>query len=118
MRLSDAQMLFAIRLAHTVIYVVNGAACFVLLYAAITWQAGTWLWVALGLVAFEAVIMVTYRFRCPISPYAERYGAKPDGFIYDVFIPTVFSRYTFEFFSAVVLLAGAIAALRWVGVFG
>jgi len=118
MRLSDAQMLFAIRLAHTVIYVVNGAACFVLLYAAITWQAGTWLWIALGLVAIEAVIMVANRFRCPISPYAERYGASPDGFIYDVFIPTFLSRFTFEFFSAVVLVAITIAALRWFGVIG
>ena len=118
MRLSDAQMLFAIRLIRTIIYVVNGTACFVLLYAAISWQAGIWLWIALALVAIETVIMLSYRFRCPISPYAERYGARPDGFIYDVFIPTFFSRFTFEFFSAVVLLAIAIAALRWFGILG
>lgn len=118
MRLSDTKMLFAIRLLHTVIYVVNGTACFVLLYAAIVWQTGTWLWIALGLVAIETVIMLANRCRCPISPHAERYGARPDAFIYDVFIPTFFSRFTFEFFSAVVLLAGAIAALRWFGVIG
>ena len=116
MRLNDAQMLFAIRLVHTIIYVVNGTACFVMLYAGITGRTGTWLWVAVGLVALETVIMLANGIKCPISPYADRYGADKDGFIYDVFIPTFFTRYTFEFFTVVVLIALGFFGLRWIGV--
>lgn len=118
MHLTDAQMLFLVRLVHTIIYVVNGTACFVLLYAAITWQTGTWLWIALALVAIETVIMFANGISCPISPIADRYGADKNGFIYDVFIPTFFTRWTFEFFTVVVLAAGAIAGLRLIGVIG
>ncbi|MBU1174957.1 MAG: hypothetical protein KKH72_06095 [Alphaproteobacteria bacterium] len=118
MRLTDTQMLFAIRLVHTIIYVVNGTACFILLYAGITGRTGAWLWVALVLVAIETAVMLANGVKCPISPIADRYGARKDGFVYDVFIPTFLSRYTFEFFTVVVLLAGAFAGLRWIGLIG
>ena len=115
MKPTDANMLFAVRLVHTVIYVINGTACFVMLYAGVTGETGTWLWIAVALVAIEAVILLANRIKCPMSPLAEKYGARETDLLYDTFIPERLTRYTFHFFSVIVLTALAFAGLRWIG---
>jgi hypothetical protein len=115
MPLTNAQKLFRIRLVHTLIYVINGTACFVMLYAGVTGETGTWLWIAVALVAIETVILFANGIKCPLAPLAEKYGARETDFLYDTFIPERLTRYTFHFFSVVVLAGLAFAGLRWLG---
>ena len=117
MRLNDAQMLAAVRLVHTLIYLVNAGACFVLLYAGLSGFSGELLWISMALVAGEAAILFANRRRCPLSGIAVRYGAKETEFFYDTFLPERLTRYTVHFFSAVVLLGLALLVLRGLGLF-
>jgi hypothetical protein len=114
--MTDAQMLATVRLVHTLIYVVNAGACFVVLYAGLAGDGGWILWVALALVGGEGAILVANRLRCPLSAIAVRYGARETDFLYDTFLPERLTRYTVHFFSAVVLLGLALIAIRGLGV--
>lgn len=111
----NSRMLFWVRLLHTLIYVINGTACFFVLFAGVTGRVDIWLWVAIALVAIEAVILFANGIKCPMSPLAERYGAKTTDVLYDTFIPERLTRHTFWFFSLVVLLGLALFALRGIG---
>ena len=116
MALTDRQMLAAVRLVHTVIYVINASACFVVLHAGLTGTIGPVLFVAAALVAVEAAILFANRLRCPLSAVAVKYGARETDFLYDTFLPERLTRYTVHFFSTVVLVGLALMALRWFGV--
>lgn len=112
---ADARMLLVVRLVHTAIYIVNAAACFVLLYAGLSGIVGPLFWVAIGLVGLEAAILVANRLRCPLSAIAERYGARESDVFYDTYLPERLTRYTVHFFSTVVLAGLACLGLRWAG---
>jgi hypothetical protein len=114
--MTDAQMLAAVRLVHTLIYVINAGACFVVLYAGFAGLGGWMLWVSLALVGGETAVLFANRLHCPLSAIAVRYGARETGFFYDTFLPERMTRYTVHVFSAVVLLGLALIALRGLGV--
>ncbi len=116
--MSDAGKLFLVRLVHTLIYLINACACFVVLYAGATGIIASLFWISVVLVAVEAVILIGNGLKCPLSAPAERYGARETDFFYDTFLPERLTRYTFWFFSTVVLSGLALFALRGLGVIG
>ena len=65
-----------------------------MLFAGVTGRVGTWLWIAIGLVAFETIVLFANGIKCPMSPLAEKYGARETDFLYDTFIPERLTRYT------------------------
>ncbi len=114
---ANARLLALVRGVHTTIYLVMVASIFVLLYAGTTGYVGSWLWVALGLLAVETVVFLGNGMKCPLTALAVRYGAEK-GYAFDTFLPEHVTRYTFWFFGSLMLVALLLLVLRWVGVFG
>jgi len=114
---SDEGRLALVRTVHTAIYVVMAASTFALLYAGITGAGGPWLWTAMGLLGVEVVVFAGNGMRCPLTALAVRYGAEK-GFAFDTFLPERVTRYTFQFFTSVMVLGLVLLALRWAGVLG
>ncbi|WP_029042302.1 hypothetical protein [Cucumibacter marinus] len=112
--MTDAHRLAAVRFVHTAIYVVMAISTFVLLYAGVTGSSGTWLWVALGLLAIETVVFLGNGMRCPLTALAERYGAE-DGRVFDTFLPERVTRYTFRFFGTIMVAGLLLLVARWAG---
>ncbi|MCW5695570.1 MAG: hypothetical protein KIS96_02425 [Bauldia sp.] len=110
-----ARRLALVRAVHTAIYVVMAASTFVVLYAGITGRQGTWLWVALGLLAIESAVFAGYGFKCPLTTLARSYGATTGGHAFDTFLPERATRYTFRFFGSVMFAGLALLVIRWVG---
>ncbi len=115
--MSDARMLFLVRLVHTVVYLVNAGACFVMLYAGLTGVIGVPFWISAVLVGIEAIVFFGNGARCPLSGVALRYGASRSDFLFDTFMPERLTRHTVFFFSIVVLFGLALLALRGLGLF-
>lgn len=107
----------AIRGVHTAIYIVMAVSTFVLLYAGLTGQRGSWLWIALGLLAIETAVFFGNGMKCPLTALAVRYGAKT-GHVFDTFLPERWTRYTFRFFGTVMVTGLALLLLRWLGILG
>lgn len=115
--MTDRQLLALIRTIHTAIYLVMAVSTFVLVYAGATGSEGTWLWLALALLAVEVVVFVGNGMRCPLTALAVRYGAET-GYVFDTFLPERATRYTFNFFGTVMVVGLCLLILRWVGLLG
>lgn len=116
-QLSDRRKLATIRAVHTAIYLVMAASTLLLLYAGLSGATGTWLWVALGLLAIESAVFVGSGFRCPLTALAVRYGARK-GYAFDTFLPERVTRYTFRVFGTLMVAGLVLLGLRWMGVVG
>jgi hypothetical protein len=91
MRTTSA-LLVAIKLLHTLIFLVESAAILYILYCAVTGCQDVWLLVAVVLVLLEMVVFLANRARCPLTKVAQRLG-DPTGndFIADIFLPARFA---------------------------
>lgn len=106
-----------IRSIHTAIYVVMAGSTFLLVYAGVTGAEGWWLWWAIGLLAVETVVFVSYGFKCPLTGLAVEYGAKT-GHVFDTFLPERATRSTFRFFGTLMVIGLVLLALRWTSLIG
>ena len=75
--MSDTRILAVVRGVHSAVYIMMVASIFLLLYAGATGYVGSWLWVALGLLAGEAVDFAVNGLKCPLTALAVRYGVRP-----------------------------------------
>jgi len=80
-------------------------------------RGGWWLRAALALLGVEAVVFVGNGMHCPLTALAVRYGATK-GHAFDTFLPERVTRYTFQFFTSVMVAGLVLLALRWAGVVG
>ena len=77
---------FQIQLVHTVIFSVLSACVVCALFSGIADRITVWTWVAVGLLLVESVVLVAFRWTCPLTILAERRGALR-GEVADTFLP-------------------------------
>ncbi|TAD81865.1 MAG: hypothetical protein EA000_19265 [Oscillatoriales cyanobacterium] len=63
-----------IKIIHTAIWVFFNLVIFYMLYAAIANKLDLWLWIGYGFVSLEGVILLTFRFVCPLTLIARKYS--------------------------------------------
>jgi len=115
--MNDGRALLIVRWIHTLIYIVMVASIGVLLYAGISGYSGLWLWISLGLLAFETGVFIGNGMKCPLTALAVRYGAEK-GFAFDTLLPEGFTRYTFRVFGTLMIAGLILLVLRWTGALG
>lgn len=81
---------------------------FYLLYAVIIGRINKWVWICIGLVCLEGIILAMNKLRCPLTLVAEKYSnSKKDNF--DIYIPNWLAKhnkaiYTIIFTIAIMIL--------------
>src|SRR3954469_17742025 len=83
--------LLVVRAVHSAVFLVELWAILWLLVTGIARRSGPSVRVAGLLVAGEAAVFVGNRGVCPLTPIAERYGAR-DGRVSDIFLPDALAR--------------------------
>lgn len=71
---AHGRWIVAIKSLHTAVLVVMSCSVGYVLYSGVTGQRGTLLWVAIGLIAFEGVVLLLNGVRCPLTTLAQRLG--------------------------------------------
>jgi len=89
-----------IKIIHTAIWVFFNFVIFYMLYAAIANKLDLWLWIGYGFVSLEGVILLTFRFVCPLSMMARKYSnSTKDNFA--IYLPNWLSKYTFLIYTTI-----------------
>jgi len=102
--------LILIKLVHTAIWCVFASAVFYVLYAGIFDRVGTLVWVSVGLVFVEGIVLMIFKWRCPLTLLGRKYTDNHDvGF--DIFLPVWLARNNKTIFSA--LFAIGLALVLW-----
>jgi hypothetical protein len=110
--MTDHWRLFAVRCAHTLIYLVMAAATVLVLFAGVTGATGRWLQISIGLVLIEATVFIGCGMRCPLTAVAVRYGARHDG-PWDTFFPERCTRHTLTVFGPMMVVGVGLLLARW-----
>jgi hypothetical protein len=109
--MSESTKLRTVMFIHTVIYLAMVVAVLYILYAGISKNHGSLLYVSLGLLAIEGVIFSACGMRCPLTALAKTYG-RQGGYVGDSFIPERYARHTFRVFGIILFVGVLLLALN------
>jgi len=101
-----------IKLIHTLVWVFFNVVIFYLFYAVVIGKIDRWVWICLGLIGLETIILLTFRMMCPLTVIARRYSdSTKDNF--DIYLPNWLARYNKLIYSGIVGITLIILLVRW-----
>jgi hypothetical protein len=90
-----------IKLTHTLVWVFFNVVIFYLFYAVVAGKIDKWVWICLGLIAFEIVILLMFKMMCPLTVIARKYSdSTKDNF--DIYLPNWLARHNKLIYSIIV----------------
>lgn len=108
--------LLAIKLLHTLVWVLFVAVIFYIVYSGFTNKITPFTWIAIGLVIIEGLILLLFKMFCPLTLIARKYSdSKKANF--DIFLPEWLAKYNKEIFTSVYVLGVALVLMRYFEVF-
>lgn len=101
--MTNESSLRLIKWVHTIIWIVMAAATFYILFAAIVSRLDLWLWISIGLLVFETIVLLINRWTCPLTPMAMKYTSdRQDNF--DIYLPRTIAKYNKLIFGALFVI--------------
>jgi hypothetical protein len=90
-----------IKLIHTLVWVFFNVVIFYLFYAVVTRKIDKWVWICLGLIGLETMILLMFKMMCPLTVMARKYSdSAKDNF--DIYLPEWLARYNKRIYSIIV----------------
>lgn len=109
--MTTEQKLTKIKFIHTGIWVFYNIVIGYLLYAVISGKIDRWMWICLGMIFMEALILVVFNKTCPITILARKYSnSSKDNF--DIFLPEWLARNNKIIYSIIVGVSLLILMVR------
>lgn len=107
----DANVLRAIRLLHTVIWVLF-VGCIIAI-PVMSWRNNHIAAAVFALIVFAEVIVLAFnKWTCPLTPWAARYTDERSG-NFDIFLPEWIARYNKHIFGPLYFAGVVFALIRW-----
>lgn len=107
------KQLFIIKSSHTLIWLFYNVVIFYLLYAVVMNKIDKWVWVCIGLVVVEGVVLLLFKWLCPLTVIARKYSdSTKDNF--DIFLPNWLAKYTKHIYTSIFGIAILILLYRMV----
>lgn len=104
-------MIRLIKIVHTAVWVVQVAAILYVVYAGLTNTFNWILYLAIGLVLVESIVLVANRWTCPLTPVAMKYTEdRKDNF--DIYLPEWLARHNKTIFTTIFLVGLLLVAVN------
>lgn len=84
--LQNETKLVIVKTIHTLIWVFFNVVIFYMLYAALTNKIDHWLWIGYGLFLLEGLVLLAFKFYCPLTIIARKYSDSQKA-NFDIYIP-------------------------------
>lgn len=83
--------LLIIKIIHTIVWLFFNVVIFYLLYAVLINRIDYWVWICIGLVVLEGLVLLTFKMFCPLTVMARKYSdSTKDNF--DIFFAKLVSK--------------------------
>ena len=106
-----ADKLLIIKITHTMIWLFFNVVIFYLLYAVIVNKIDKWVWICVGLVVLEGLVLVLFNMFCPLTVMARKYSdSTKDNF--DIFLPNWLAKYNKLIYTSIFGVAVLILVYR------
>lgn len=109
--MSKESRLVLVKLVHTLIWIFFNIVIFYLLYAVLTNNIDRWVWIGYGLIALEGVVLLLFKFTCPLTLIARRYSnSARDNF--DIYLPNWLAKNTKLIYTSLMIIIIIITAFQ------
>lgn len=92
-------MLRLIKIIHTIIWLFYNVVIFYFLYAVINNKIDIWVWVCIGLVILEGLILLIFKLFCPITIIARKYSDSRKA-NFDIYLPNWLAKYNKQIYTS------------------
>ncbi|MGZ3752750.1 MAG: hypothetical protein ACXVAU_15815, partial [Mucilaginibacter sp.] len=93
------------------IWVFFNVVIFYLCYAAIADKINKWVWICIGLIVLEGLVLLLFKWSCPLTVIARKYSdSDKDNF--DIYLPNTLAKYNKLIYTSLFLIAVAIIIVR------
>ena len=98
--MKNKDKLYVIKLVHTLIWLFFNIVIFYLLYAVIINKIDVWVWICIGLVLGEGIVLAIFKMYCPLTIIARKYSnSSKDNF--DIFLPNWLAKYNKPIYTGI-----------------
>jgi len=105
-------MLKLIKIIHSTIWIIMVAAIFYILYAGITNNLNIYLWISIGIMIFEGIVLLINKGSCPLTNVAKNIKKDyHDGD--DIFLPKWIAINNKLIFGSILLIGLALVLYRF-----
>lgn len=109
--MQEHSKLLIVKLVHTLIWAFFVTLIAYVVQAGITGEIGTMVWIAIGLVILEGVVLLLNRGKCPLTNIGARYTEdRSDSF--DIFLPDWLARHNKLIFTSIFTLGVVLVLCR------
>jgi len=103
--------LVVIKIIHTIIWLFFNVVIFYLLYAVLVNKIDKWVWICIGLLVLEGIVLLVFKTMCPITLVARRYStSQKENF--DIYLPNWLAKYNKIIYTTIVVFALLILVLQ------
>jgi len=93
-----------IKTIHTLIWLFFNVVIFYLLYAVVADKIDKWVWISIGCIFLEGIVLIVFKRMCPVTLIARRYSVSTrDNF--DIFLPAWLARNNKLIYSIIVAIS-------------
>lgn len=98
MSVAPATRLWFVKLFHTVIWLILVLAILYVFYSGLTDTVNPYTWWAIGLVLAELLVLLYYKWSCPLTLVARRYSDS-QAHNFDIFLPEWLAQHNKHIFG-------------------
>ena len=113
--MTDSAKLALIKILHTLIWIFFNVVIFYMLYAVIIDKIDVWLWVGYRLFVLEGLVLLAFRFYCPLTVLARRFSdSSRDNF--DIYLPNWLAKHNKRIYTSLLIVIMILTVYRVAGV--
>lgn len=103
LNMTGGTKLILVKSVHTLIWVFFNVVIFYLFYAVWVNRIDIWVWICLGFILLEGLVLLAFKRVCPVTIIARKYSnSTRDNF--DIYLPNWLARYNKEIYSVIVII--------------
>ncbi|MEO6611725.1 MAG: hypothetical protein ABIT05_02290 [Chitinophagaceae bacterium] len=93
----------AIKFLHTLIWLFFNGVIIYLFYAVIINRIDKWVWICIGIILLEGLVLLAFKKLCPVTILARRYSdSTKDNF--DIFLPEWLAKYNKHIYTTLFVI--------------
>ena len=103
------KQLVRIKIIHTIVWLFFNLVLFYMAYAVIVNQVDKWVWIGIGLIVLEGIVLLIFKKMCPLTIMDRKYSdsAKAN---FDIYLPNWLAKYNKLIYTSffIVIVAGVV----------
>ena len=109
--MTNAVKLTIVKLIHTAIWLFFNAVIGYLWYALIINRIDKWVWICIGLVLLEGLVLLIFKKLCPVTILARRYSDSNKA-NFDIYLPNWLAKHNLKIYISILVIIILILTYR------